>query len=417
MLGKYANGVAFFEALISSNNAIRAPAEQDLKALKQTNPSLLFSSCLEGVTSGTTIPVVQMALFIIKKEFVEEKDEVPAETKPQLTATIFKVVETHGARILMNIGAEILCGIASHSKNYQVFLQDLVKICQSTDPKMRMFGLICFETLIGGHLESGVLASFTSSFLAIFSQLLTGPEVSIRTQAVKTISGFLCAIEDRTILLSASEVIKSLVETMVETLKNSEDDGKVALESLTNLTEKEPSIWDKYLSDIFVICSQIITATKFSGQTRSEAIDLILIIAENKKKEVRRLEEMKSQFFPALLQMMTEVDFKDDLAGWIADETDDITKTDAASTAALGMSNLAEALGDKATIALCETHIMGYMKSEDWTKRHAGIHAIGMIVEHCKKIMLQDPVMSSILSYLLNINLIVQYFPSLKMKT
>jgi len=397
MLSNYANGTAFLEALISDNNTVRTAAEQDLKTLKTSNPQLLLSICLETATTSDNPPVVQMAMFIIKREFVQEKDEIPSEFKPQVTKTILKLVETYGIKVLMNIGAEILCGMASHSKNYQEFLQDLVKTCQSPNPKLRMFGLIAFENMTSSHLEPAVLESFASNFLAIFTQLLTDPEVTIKTQAVKTISTFLCAISNKTILLSATDVIKSLVGTMIETMKDSEDDGKVALESLTNLTEIEPGIWDKYLSDIFVICSQIVTATKFKEETRSEAIELILTLSSNKKQEVRKLEEMKSQFFPALLQMMTEVEYKNDLAGWTIDETEDITRSDPSSTAASGLSRLAEALGEKATIALCELHIMGYLKSEEWTQRYAGVYALGTIAEHCKKVMLQDTVMQTIL--------------------
>lgn len=399
MLGKYPDSVSFFEALISTDNAVRAAAEQDLSSLKSSDPKLLLSSCLQVAAASPKVPVVQMALFAIKREFVVSNDEVPAEMKPQLTSVVLKVVETHGAKILMNICAEILCGIASHSKNYQDFLQDLVKICQSSDAKLRMFGLISFETMTASHLETEVLEGFASSFLTIFTQLLSDSEVGIRTQAVKTISTFLASISNPTLLLSASEVIKSLVGVMVETMKSSEDDGVATLEALTELTGMQPDIWNKYLSDIFVICSQIANAKQFQEKTRSEAIELLLIIAGNKKQEVRKLEEVKTQFFPALLQMMAEVEHKDNLAAWTADEADDTTKIDPSSSASSAVSRLAEALGGKATIALCDTHIMGYMKSEDWTHRYAGVYAIGMIAEYCRKIMMEDNVMQTILLY------------------
>ena len=398
MSGKYANGVAFFEALISSNNTVRAEAEQHLKTLKASNPELLFSYCLETLSS-TQAAMVQMALFVMKREFVVEKDEVPAAHKAQLGTTILSLIQTHGAKVLMNIGAEILCALAAHSKDYQGFLGQLVQICQSPDPKLRMFGLIAFETMTGGHLETTVLEAYASSFLTVFTGLLTDTDIQVRMQAVKTTSTFLSSISNADLLMKMGGVLSTLITTMIEALNYAEDEGKLALESLTTLTELQPNVWNKYLSDIVVVCSQIVSATKFKEETRSEAIELVLAIADAKKPEIRKLAEIKSMFFPALLQMMTEAEHKDDIEAWTHDEEDEMSKIDPASTASSAISRLAEVLGAKATIALTDSHIMGYMKSPEWTHRYAGVLCIGMIAEHCKDIMMKGSTMQSLLLY------------------
>jgi len=398
MQGHYANGSALMEALICPTNEIRTTAENYVNALKASQPEVLFNYCFESLTNANAA-IVQMGLFLIKKEFVVEKDLVPAHLRSQLGETILKIVQSTGSKVLMNISADIICGMAASTKDYKGFLEKLVTFCQSPDSKMRMFGLIAFESMTAAHLETEVVESYANNFLAIFTALLKDAEVQVRMQAVKTTTTFLSNIENADLIMKMGSVLNNLVSTMIEALNYDEDQGKSALESLTNLTDMQPDIWSKYLSDIVIVCSQIITATKFKEETRSEAIELIMAIADAKKSEIRKLAEIKTMFFPALLQMMTELDHKDNIEAWTNDEENEITKIDPASSAATAVSRIAEIMGSKATIALTDTHIASFMKSADWTQRYAGVLCLGIVSEYCKEIMSKDVHMKQVLKY------------------
>ncbi len=220
-------------------------------------------------------------------------------------------------------------------------------------------------------------------------------------EAVKTTTTFLASIGDSPLLMKMDSVLSNLITTMIEALNYKEEEGRTALEALTNLTEMQPNIWNKYMSDIVVVCSQIIEATKFKEETRAEAIELVLAIADNKKAEIRKLAEIKNLFFPGLLKMMTEVDHKDDLVAWTQDEEDEMSKIDPSTTASSAVSRLAAILGGKATIALTDAHMMTYMQSKEWTNRCAGILCIGMIAEAAKDTMSKEPTMKTILGSLI----------------
>jgi hypothetical protein len=296
----------------------------------------------------------------------------------------------------MNIGAEIMCGMAAGNKDYQNFLQQLVQICQSPDQKLRRYGLIAFETMTIGHLEPTVLESFAESFLTVFTGLLSDPEIQVRMQAVKTTSTFLVHIENPDLLMKMGGVLGNLISAVIEALNNNEDEGKSALESLITLTEWQPDIWNKYLSDIVVVASQIVAATKFKEETRSEAIELVLAIAEGKKTEIRKLAEIKTAFFPAMMQMLGELDNKESIEEWTKDEEDESVKLDPHSSAVSGISRLSMILGGKATAALTESFIMNSVQSTDWTQRCAGIICIGTIAESAKEVMIKDDAMKGL---------------------
>lgn len=250
-------------------------------------------------------------------------------------------------------------------------------------------------------MDTETLEAYASSFLTVFTSLLTDSEIQVRMQAVSTTSTFLASISNADLLMKMGGVLSSLITTMIEALNYAEDEGKTAIQALTSLTELQPNIWNKYMSDIVVVCSQIVAATKFKSETRSEAIELIMQIADEKKSEIRKLAEVKTMFFPALLNMMTEVDHKDDLAAWTSDEEDEIAKTDAANTGSNAIARLASVLGGKATIALTDAHIMGYLKSPEWTHRCAGILCIGAVCEYTKEMMAKEAPMQGLIKYLL----------------
>ena len=409
MSGKFANGVAFFEALTSTNNEIRSATEKYMNELKVADPALLFNYCFEGVQQPNA-GIIQIALFVIKRHFVVEKDEVPPAHKPQLCEFILKIVQTYGTTVLMNIGAEIMCGMAAGNKEYQSFLQQLVQICQSPDAKLRRFGLIAFETMTAGHLDPETVESYASSFLTVFTGLLSDPEIQVRMQAVKTTSTFLVHIDNGDLLMKMGGVLGNLITAMIEALNNNEDEGKSALESLITLTEWQPDIWNKYLSDIIVVDSQIVGATKFKEETRSEAIELVLAIAEGKKTEIRKLAEIKTAFFPAMMQMLAELDNKDSIEAWTRDEEDASSKLDPHSSAVSGISRLSNILGGKATAALTESFIMNSVHSTEWTQRCAGILCIGTIADATKDVMIKDEAMKGLLRYALFLSFVVWFY-------
>ena len=399
MSAKYPNGLVFLEALISNENAVRNEAEKYLVEIKKSSPETLITYCMQALTPQVKVPIIQMALFLIKRDFIQSKIDIPIPFRDQVVTAIFEIVKNVGVKVLMNIGAEILCGIVLRTNEYQKFIQQLVEICKSPDPKIRTFALISFD-FMGGCLSTEIIETYVENFLSIFTDLLNDTDLQVRIQSVRTIATFLSSIVSSDLLTKLGAVLSKLISTMIYLLTCSEDEGKAALESLITLTECQPNIWDKYLSDIVIVCSQIISTTKFKEEIRSGAIELIMIIAEEKKADIRKIAEVKTILFPALLQMMTEVSYKDDITAWTNDEEDDAVKIDAVSSASSAISRLTEVLGSKATTALTDSHIMTYIKSPDWTYRQAGILCIGLISENCKEILIKEPTTRIILESL-----------------
>lgn len=100
-----------------------------------------------------------------------------------------------------------------------------------------------FEVLSDCHLTPEQLTSYKDSFMSIFAKSFTDREVSVRVSALKATTSFLTSIDDSDIVLSYIGIIPQILNTVVEALKENEEQGRQALESMIELTNIYPEIW------------------------------------------------------------------------------------------------------------------------------------------------------------------------------
>jgi importin-5 len=128
----------------------------------------------------------------------------------------------------------------------------------------------------------------------------------------------------------------SLLDVVVAVLQQDEQLAQASLVALIELTSTHGDIWKKCLPKLIGVVSEIIKHKDFEDATRSSTLEIITTLAENMAALLRKnMNELKTQLFPAIAQMMTEVEHADDLTTWFAEEDTEIqTKSDPASVAA-----------------------------------------------------------------------------------
>lgn len=72
-------------------------------------------------------------------------------------------------------------------------------------------------------------------------------------------------------------------------------------------------------------------------------------------------------FFPALIQMLTEVD--DDIKEWAESQEEGETASDAHHVAIQGINRLASELGEKTVMLTCTPIIQQLVRSANWKDR------------------------------------------------
>jgi hypothetical protein len=100
-----------------------------------------------------------------------------------------------------------------------------------------------FEVLSDCHLTPEQLSTNKDGFMTIFSKTLTDREVTVRVAALKATTSFLTSLDDSDMVMAYQGIIPQILNTVVDALKEDEDQGRLALESMNDLTNIHPEIW------------------------------------------------------------------------------------------------------------------------------------------------------------------------------
>jgi hypothetical protein len=157
---------------------------------------------------------------------------------------------------------------------------------------------------------------------------------------------------------------------------------------MQELTNSFPEIWKQAAAQLVNVVSQVVMQRSFEDGTRSAAIEVVLALSSQMPASLRKLEETKNLFLPALVQMLTEVE--EDQSVW-EESTDEkvaeVGNTDPHSVAINAINCISNDLGEKVVMAPFSTIIQTCIKSGKWQERQAGFMLMGLIAEACKESM------------------------------
>lgn len=116
------------------------------------------------------------------------------------------------------------------------------------------------------------------------------------------------------------------------------------------------------------IISDVVRAKDFETGTRTQASEIVLNLTEHMPAMMRKVPEMKSEFFPAIFQLVTECEEDDQV--WAATlEDEQGTGSDAYSTGVNAIARLSAQMKEKFTIDACSSLIESCLAHADWNVR------------------------------------------------
>ena len=103
---------------------------------------------------------------------------------------------------------------------------------------------------------------------------------------------------------------------------------------------------------------------------------------------LRKLDETRTLFLPALVQMLTEVEEDNDVWAESTDEKQaEVGNTDPHNVAINAINCISNDLGEKVVMTPFFAIIQNCIKSAKWQERQAGYMLMGLIAEACKESM------------------------------
>mgnify|MGYP006095179923 CR=1 FL=1 len=206
--------------------------------------------------------------------------------------------------------------------------------------------------------------------------------MKVKVAGLKATVTFLSSIEDEAVVNSFRPLMAPILNIMVEALKSDETQGKLALESMVELTKAHPQAWKDTAGQLVEIVSQIITAKDFEEGTRSQAAEVVLTLASQSPASLRKLTQAKTLFFPALVQMLTECE--EDDAVWAETDGDDGTGNDVHSAAIAAIGRFSIDMKENFILEASSPVFQESLTHGDWKIRQAGYMTYGLVAEACR---------------------------------
>ena len=370
-------------ATMSAETETRKAAEEYIQTQSTQNPSLIFQYLLEGMKHP--LPRSKMALYLIKTYFLGETDSIPQEFKEAFSNNLLEIITTSTHAPSLLTCADILARFFIYNNRQQELLGKLVGWSEDANPQLRIFSMTAFERLAEVHLESKFILAECNSFMQVFAKTLQDPDLNVKIASLKATAIFLCSIDDEELVMKFQEAVGVMVQILIEALKHSEEDGRVAMDSLITLTQTQPDIWMKNISQVVVVCSEIAANQAFENSTRTSAIDIVLTVCNENPGKMRKVAEMKAAFFPVLMNMLTEVENREDLVAWNKDEEDEVSKNDPYTTALDSISRMSLSLSGQAMLVISEAIITTFIHHADWRFKQAALMCLGMMAQGSKE--------------------------------
>lgn len=290
--------------------------------------------------------------------------------------------------LLLKRKGDIISKIFALQNKNEDLLKLLVGWAQSDDAVSKQFAMYVFEILSECHLTPQQLKAYNTSFFTIFEKSLQDSDMKVRVATLKATTAFIYGIDeqDQATLNTFKALMQPILNTMVDALKTDETQGKMALESMVDLTKSHPQCWKDTTPQLVKIVSDIVKMKDFEEGTRSQAAEVVLTLAQQVPATLRKVVEVKTEFFPALISMLTECD--DEIDAWAeAVEGEDGIGNDAHSAAVSAINRLALDMKEKFTLEACGPLIEQCIANADWKTRQAGFMTFGLIAEACKQHM------------------------------
>ena len=80
--------------------------------------------------------------------------------------------------------------------------------------------------------------------MALFTHSLQDQQIKVQVATLKSLANFLTMFEDEDDVMKYKSMMGPLIDVVIQVLHHSEDEGKQAIQSLIELTQSYPEIWE-----------------------------------------------------------------------------------------------------------------------------------------------------------------------------
>ncbi|ODQ77120.1 hypothetical protein BABINDRAFT_163848 [Babjeviella inositovora NRRL Y-12698] len=389
--------------LSSVDNTTRAAAEKSLTSewTKKARVEMLLIFLAEQAAQGETEAARAFAAVLFRRIAIKSPEETTSVTdrnlgytsdavKAQLRATLlagFSAPQTNGIRHkLADAISELAKEDLPASESWPELLPALFAATQGADASFRESA---FRILAAA--PELIDSSFVELVLPVFTAGFDDANDDVRIAACTAFVAFFQNLPKKA-WPALSPLLPNLLNSLPKFLQSGEENALASvLESLIELVELAPKMFQPLFSSIIEFCGMVSKNKELDAAARMAALELLTTFSETSPKMCQKEPSYTASMVVQCLSLMTEVCIDDDeAADWAAADDaddDDEPEYDAARQA---LDRVALRLGGACLAGPLFQYLPQMLQSAEWRERQAALMALSAAAEGCCDVLITE---------------------------
>ena len=419
------------KGLLLPDNTLRNKAQSQLQTCLSNikNKEALSLYCSILLLKSTDLNVQTYCALILRKIFFTSEKEISneavknfsdqnkSEIKKNLLLSIQNTQNKSLQKKIADASIKVYEGLIENEEKWDEFLKYIISLfnLELTEAnygniELGLYLLSNIYSFAYDELNEGI-----KLFLEKFKTYFSCNSLSLKSKTVECVNELLCSASSKKEVKLFKDYIFNMLETTKLCLDQKDQDNlKICLDSIQDLSISEPKILRKNFNDIFILMGKIIEEKEFDENIREIGFEILVSLIEKMHKIID--DEKLKIFIQSLFKYAMELDqviddewLRPSSISFISDEFIPEHKLDEACSL---LSRLFEVFGPEKMIQITSQNIIeliNHSSEKDWKFKYIAYITVAEILGFIKELSTIEKLINLIISDLNNPNVKIQY--------
>ena len=419
------------KGLLLPDNNLRNKAQSQLQTCLSNikNKEALSLYCSILLLKSTDLNVQTYCALILRKIFFTSEKEISneavknfsnqnkTEIKNNLLLSLQKTQNKSLQKKIADASIKVYEGLIENEEKWDDFLKYIISLfnLELTEAnygniELGLYLLSNIYSFAYDELNEGI-----KLFLEKFKHYFSCNSLSLKSKTVECVNELLCSASTKREVKLFKDYIFNMLETTKLCLDQKDQDNlKICLDSIQDLSISEPKILRKNFNDIFILMGKIIEEQSFDENIREIGFEILVSLIEKMHKIID--DEKLKLFIQSLFKYAMELDqviddewLRPSSISFISDEFIPEHKLDEACSL---LSRLFEVFGPEKMIQITSQNIIeliNHSSEKDWKFKYIAYITVAEILGFIKELSTIEKLINLIISDINNPNVKIQY--------
>ena len=422
--------------LLISDNIKRKSAEGKLISCLSSiqNKAKLVLYCSELLLKTNEQGVQMYCAIIIRKVFLQSEKgnsdallkAIPSQEKEILKKNLLNALNSINIKSvrkqIADASATFFSTLIENEENWDDLLTYSMNLLSSELNEQNIsnveFGLHLITNIYS--VASDKLEKGMKVFLSNFHIYFQSNSLSLKAKTVQCLTEILCGTLSKKEAKQFKDLMYNVLETTLKCFEQNDNENlKICLDSIRDVSNCEPKILRKNFQDIFILMGKISENTELDENLREMCFEIIVTLIEENKKLItdskdgyEKLENFVTRLFKYAMELDQTIDddwLNPSKISYISDEFIPEKKLDSMTSL---LTRLFEVVDENKLLNLTSNNIVqliNHSNDTDWKYKYIAYITVAEIASNIKKLSSIEQLITMIIKDLFSPNIKVQY--------